>query len=351
MAGAVGRAVPTSPVANWSRLVVPDGQRPGGDEAGHDRGVRRRRPGGEGRAAGGRGQPGDVDVALDRERDAPQRPPLGALVGQPPGGGPQHVRGHVVDPGRGLPAAPACRTRPRRRPRASTSRRRARPAARRATRERRRRRPSRSCRLDPDERLAGGDELAGPAADPGDAARPGRPAPTTSIFMASSTATRSPAATVSPSATDTSPTLAANGATTSAAPAGAAAAAPPGPPGPPPTSAPPPARTARSSSPLPPSGPAPRRTRPAAGRRKAAMSSASSASQDRRCAATSKTVSSTRTSPRPATMSARRSRSSSAPTGWKRIWSKNRSSHGRSGVVWRNGRWRLHTGTVRPTNW
>ena len=56
-------------------------------------------------------------------------------------------------------------------------------------------------------------------------------------------------------------------------------------------------------------------------------------------------------SPRPATMSARRSSSSSAPTGWNRIWSKHRSSHGRSAVVCRNGRCRLHTGTVRPTSW
>ena len=67
-----GERVPTRPVANWSRLVLPTRIAPGLPKATHDRrgGLRHV---GEGRARRGRGMAGDVDVVLDRERHAVER--------------------------------------------------------------------------------------------------------------------------------------------------------------------------------------------------------------------------------------------------------------------------------------
>ena len=91
-----GLRVPTSPVANWSRFVLPDHHR-----AGRRRAARppvRRRVGlvGEGRAARGGGQPGDVDVVLHGQpqpgeragagsaaRDARRRPRPSGPAGDP----------------------------------------------------------------------------------------------------------------------------------------------------------------------------------------------------------------------------------------------------------------------------
>ena len=67
-----GLRVPTRPVANWSRLVLPMHHRAGRPQRG-DR--RRRRLGqvGEARAGGGGRHPGHVDVVLDRQHRAAQR--------------------------------------------------------------------------------------------------------------------------------------------------------------------------------------------------------------------------------------------------------------------------------------
>ena len=67
-----GERVPTSPVANWSRLVLPTTTRPGRHAAAPPPAPTVGR-GGERRAARGRRHPGDVDVVLDREGQPGQR--------------------------------------------------------------------------------------------------------------------------------------------------------------------------------------------------------------------------------------------------------------------------------------
>ena len=68
-----GLRVPTSPVANWSRLVLPSSTAPASSRRCTAGAVVPRRVGEAGTGGGGR-QAGDVDVVLDRERHAPKRP-------------------------------------------------------------------------------------------------------------------------------------------------------------------------------------------------------------------------------------------------------------------------------------
>ena len=76
-----GERVPTRPVANWSRFVLPSTIAPGRDEPldGGRRAARARR-----RSPGSprRRQAGDVDVVLDRDDRAREREPLAARDGR-----------------------------------------------------------------------------------------------------------------------------------------------------------------------------------------------------------------------------------------------------------------------------
>ena len=304
VAGAVGRAGADQAGGELVEVGGADRQGAGRHQPGDDRGVGGGGAGGVARAARGGGQAGDVDVALHRERDAPERPVAGALGDEPGGGGPQVVGRHLVDPRRGLRRGPGGRSRlddVGGRPPAVGQARGSASAERVPSRMRARRGP------------VGGSATAGsppptarcraglaahhwPGRQPSqDTVPPCSACTATSIFIASSTATRSPGATTSsPSATATLPTLAANGRRHQGGAGrgrrGVRPAAPRCRPRPAARSTP------GRNSPLAPSR---SRSAPNAARwraRNAAMSSALSA-RNRRCSARSNTVSSTRTTP------------------------------------------------------